>query len=324
MSLSEAPNYGKQRRYAIGVESAYGTTVTKAGGLCHLRGLDSVTIDRGIRQYEHKTGNSKDPLIEESRRNVSGSIATATISGDLNRYLLEHLLNAHFQYSSAGTFTYFTTHPTTPFKSLTFAVDDPVAGRDEVYSGGVLKSFKVSAEKGAPVKFEAEFQFKGAGDIAQTLTNTTEWQTSGSAGDNYGKFGFNDITYQVDAGDGDTSIAIQSWSLSFVIDELSSENSDGSGGYSDIGFVERAGGTFEYALLPCATTELIKARARTGASNKLTLSSDMFNAWVTGQVDSLEYDESGLGPVSITAALKAVDEDSNMVEFSNVVETDFS
>lgn len=312
MSLPEAPSYGKEYKYGIAVESVYGTAVTAATGVCQLHGINSVAVDRGIRQHEYPTGGSKDPLMEETITDVSGSIATITVGGTLNRNLLPFWANAHFQYVNADVYSYFDTHPLTPY-SLTFLVKDPITGRDEVYSGCVCKSLTISGEKGDDdlVNFEAVLISKNAGLISQTLVGSDNWQTSGSKAD---VLHVADMSYQIDVGAGAASVLLNSFSFKFETADVEQLGPDGAGGYSEVGLVGRgADNTFECNLMPSTSTETAKVNMRTGGMFKL-ITAGALKLWATGIITAFDTGVDGLTKISVTAQMKAESASVNMAE----------
>jgi len=317
MAYPEAPTGGREFLYGIAIQPSYGTAVTDAVAVCRLRGLDSVSIDEGIKQYEHKVGTTKDPMIEESLMDVSGSAAKITLSGQLNRLLLPIWSNVHFQYVTGNVYSYFSDHPLTPY-SITFIVHDPVSGRSKVYEGCVSPTFGYSAERGDDdlVKFDITLQSRKAGLIDQTLTGVNDpanWQTSGSKADGYGKFHHTDLTYKIDVGAGDVAVLPSSWAMTFAHDELEQDDTDGAGAYNEIGFSERSGCTFEFNAKPSTNLHTALTRARNGGAFKFKTLGFM-KSFAIGQIMSAELDPDGLTSYNVTAAIKTPDKDSNMVE----------
>lgn len=313
--MSLTTSYGKQVVYGIGLESAYGTAMVSASGLCVFQGLDKVDIDAGIKQFEYRDGRSAEPTMQETITTVSGSRHTISIAGKLSKHMLPHLLHGHMQNQSAGVYTYWSTHPSTP-RSYTFVVKDPITGRDRVYSGCVMQGVKVSGQKGEPVMFEATLVTKGPVLNAQTLPAATSWKTSGSKSSNFGTMMFSDMQYQMNVGSGYSSIPAKSFALTLSYSEITQENPQGDGTYADAGFGTREGNQLELTLLAGPTTESIRTRIKTGDSIGFKTANGGLGVTATGIVtadpDNLDV-HTGM---DVTAALKATDHTTNQIQFS--------
>ena len=306
--FTENPSYGKEMLYGFGREAAYGTPMMDASGICRLDNIDSVTIDRGIKIHTSKTGGSKDPLMTDAIPTVSGSMATITIVGKANQYTMPYWAKAFFQYGAGGVYSFFSTHPTTPIASMTFFVKDPVTGRDQVYKGCVVKSFKMSAEKGDDdlVKLELELQGKGSGLVNQTVTTSASWKVSGSFTDHFGMYGISDCTHLLGVNGGvQTAVAIQGWNVSLVYDELTQENPDGVGLFTDVGFVGRNGCTVELTCLPDETTEDIVGLLETSSRIQFNIAGHL-KLMCTALVNKVEPSLDGLTKVVISGDIKSV------------------
>jgi len=142
MALNRAPESGKQWRYGVLPEATYGTSDEGQSNICELS-CEHITIDRGVNIDKVKGSHgSKDPIRAERHQNLSGSIATGTITMPLNPYAASTssfwlMLASHFQYQSSNVFSYFDTHPSGDGVdySYTLFCKNPVDDEDEVVTG---------------------------------------------------------------------------------------------------------------------------------------------------------------------------------------------
>ena len=318
MALNESPQYAKQIGYGFGIESAYGTAMTSASGLCLWTGLDKVDIDPGIKEYDHRTGLSADPTMQDIIVNTSGSRHTIKVSGMLNQHNLNDLLGCHMQHQAAGIYSYFTTMPTTP-RSMTFVVKDPTGvGRDRVYAGCVIKELVLSDERGAKnmIMFDATLESKGPVLNAQTLPAATNWKQSGSKADNYGKLTFEQMQYQisVDNGVSYASAPVSKFKVTMVYSETVQENTDGIGGYAEVAFGIRDGNQFDFTTLAGTKTETLRSGLQHGNGIGFKTVGGL-KMTTTGIVTAAPTNVDTLVGMDVTAKMRATGTATNQIQF---------
>jgi len=267
---------------------------------------------------------SRSPVEQNSDHSVVGSAASFTTTGPVNLETIDQFLYAFFQKVVeladtvfTKTFTLFSTHPI--FLSdeghfLTWIKRFPEDATSQLVGGCIATRLKLSGARDEMLKFE--FDWRGYGPGAESQTPTGTWTPDD--GDSF--VYFNDAlsaTLSFDVGfDTPIDVVVRDFEI-----DISHEYE--KTGHKAAGFEAHAlhgrEGTFKVNLLRDSTTDEAISALRAGTVVEFTMDFGLLAFNVTGKIEDIEYDDSGLLAESITCKMLSTSVAGTVGEMATVV-----